>query len=62
MGSLSSKWVAAVLNTTVWRVLQTSLFYVNISCVGNTRVIKQSELQRFQDELGKAMKDPYSVC
>ncbi|GBM74321.1 Nucleolar GTP-binding protein 2 [Araneus ventricosus] len=28
---------------------------------GNTKVIGQSALQRFQDELGKALKDPYQV-
>lgn len=28
---------------------------------GNTRVISQNALQKFQDELGKAMKDPYNV-
>lgn len=30
--------------------------------VGNTRVITQSALQAFQDEMGKVMKDPYKVC
>ncbi|XP_076288963.1 nucleostemin 2 [Lasioglossum baleicum] len=28
---------------------------------GNSRVISQNALQKFQDELGKAMKDPYNV-
>uniref|UniRef100_A0A2L2Y8C7 Nucleolar GTP-binding protein 2 n=1 Tax=Parasteatoda tepidariorum TaxID=114398 RepID=A0A2L2Y8C7_PARTP len=28
---------------------------------GNTKVIGQNALQRFQDELGKALKDPYQV-
>ncbi|CAK9801001.1 Nucleolar GTP-binding protein 2 [Anthophora plagiata] len=28
---------------------------------GNSRVISQNALQNFQDELGKAMKDPYNV-
>ena len=29
--------------------------------LGNTKVITQGALQKFQDELGKAMKDPYQV-
>lgn len=29
--------------------------------VGNTRVIKQSSLQRFQEEMKTVMKDPYRV-
>lgn len=33
----------------------------NIKWFGNTRVIKQSSLQKFQDEMGKVMKDPYQV-
>ncbi|XP_066430939.1 nucleolar GTP-binding protein 2 [Eleutherodactylus coqui] len=33
----------------------------NIKWFGNTRVIKQSSLQRFQDEMGAVMKDPYKV-
>lgn len=28
---------------------------------GNTRVIKQSSLQKFQEEMGTVMKDPYKV-
>src|SRR5947209_1159394 len=28
---------------------------------GNTKTISQSSLQKFQEELGKAMKDPYQV-
>jgi len=28
---------------------------------GNTRVITQNALQKFQDEMGKVMKDPYQV-
>ena len=28
---------------------------------GNTRVISQSALQTFQEEMGKVMKDPYKV-
>ena len=32
-----------------------------IFCVGNTRVISQSALQTFQEEMKKAMKDPYKV-
>lgn len=30
--------------------------------LGNTRVITQSALQQFQEEIGKALKDPYKVC
>ena len=30
--------------------------------VGNTRIVGQSSLQKFQDEMGKVMKDPYKVC
>ncbi|XP_075051524.1 nucleolar GTP-binding protein 2 [Mixophyes fleayi] len=33
----------------------------NIKWFGNTRVIKQSSLQKFQDEMGAVMKDPYKV-
>ncbi|XP_038657113.1 nucleolar GTP-binding protein 2 [Scyliorhinus canicula] len=33
----------------------------NIKWFGNTRVIKQSLLQTFQDEMGNVMKDPYRV-
>ncbi|XP_072357798.1 nucleolar GTP-binding protein 2-like [Scyliorhinus torazame] len=33
----------------------------NIKWFGNTRVIKQSLLQKFQDEMGNVMKDPYRV-
>jgi len=28
---------------------------------GNTRVITQTALQTFQEEMGKVMKDPYKV-
>lgn len=33
----------------------------NIKWFGNTRVIKQSSLQRFQEEMDVVMKDPYKV-
>lgn len=33
----------------------------NIKWFGNTRVIKQSSLQRFQEEMDQVMKDPYRV-
>ncbi|NXF11255.1 NOG2 protein, partial [Smithornis capensis] len=33
----------------------------NIKWFGNTRVIKQSSLQRFQEEMETVMKDPYRV-
>ncbi|XP_068125146.1 nucleolar GTP-binding protein 2 isoform X2 [Hyperolius riggenbachi] len=33
----------------------------NIKWFGNTRVIKQSSLQRFQDEMDAVIKDPYKV-
>ncbi|KAM6427743.1 nucleolar GTP-binding protein 2 [Liasis olivaceus] len=33
----------------------------NIKWFGNTRVIKQSSLQRFQEEMKTVMKDPYRV-
>ncbi|XP_063810416.1 nucleolar GTP-binding protein 2 [Pseudophryne corroboree] len=33
----------------------------NIKWFGNTRVIKQASLQRFQDEMDIVMKDPYKV-
>ena len=29
--------------------------------LGNTRVVTQTALQTFQDEMGKVMKDPYKV-
>ena len=28
---------------------------------GNTRVITQTALQKFQEDMGKVMKDPYQV-
>ena len=34
----------------------------NLFIVGNTRVIGQSALQTFQEEMGKVLKDPYKVC
>ena len=37
------------------------MYNAYISFSGNTKVITQSALQRFQDEMGKAMKDPYKV-
>jgi len=30
-------------------------------CAGNTRVVTQTALQKFQEEMTKAMKDPYKV-
>ncbi|XP_078279579.1 nucleolar GTP-binding protein 2 [Rhinoraja longicauda] len=33
----------------------------NIKWFANTRVIKQSSLQKFQDEMGNVMKDPYRL-
>nr|XP_013009518.2 nucleolar GTP-binding protein 2 [Cavia porcellus] len=33
----------------------------NIKWFGNTRVIKQSSLQKFQEEMGAVLKDPYKV-
>ncbi|XP_004614297.2 nucleolar GTP-binding protein 2 [Sorex araneus] len=33
----------------------------NIKWFGNTRVIKQSSLQKFQEEMNAVMKDPYKV-
>ena len=30
--------------------------------LGNTKVITQTALQTFQDEMGKAMSNPYKVC
>uniref|UniRef100_H3BBQ5 Nucleolar GTP-binding protein 2 n=1 Tax=Latimeria chalumnae TaxID=7897 RepID=H3BBQ5_LATCH len=33
----------------------------NIKWFGNTRVIKQSSLQKFQEEMDQVMKDPYRV-
>lgn len=35
--------------------------YFLFGCLGNTRVITQTALQTFQEEMGKAMKDPYKV-
>lgn len=34
---------------------------VYIICVGNTRVVTQSALQKFQEEMGKVVRDPYQV-
>ena len=36
--------------------------YFSWHILGNTRVISQSSLQTFQEEMGKALKDPYKVC
>lgn len=33
----------------------------SICQTGNTRVIKQASLQKFQEEMDKVMKDPYKV-
>lgn len=33
----------------------------SICDTGNTRVIKQASLQKFQEEMDKVMKDPYKV-
>lgn len=36
--------------------------WIYIFCISaNTRVIKQSSLQKFQEEMGKVQKDPYRV-
>jgi len=35
--------------------------HLSVCGVGNTRVISQSALQTFQEEMKKAMKDPYKV-
>ena len=35
--------------------------YNLIGYTGNTRVITQTALQTFQDEMSKVMKDPYKV-
>ena len=37
-------------------------YQVTYISAGNTRVISQSALQTFQEEMGKVMKDPYKVC
>lgn len=34
---------------------------LSICETGNTRVIKQASLQKFQEEMDKVMKDPYKV-
>ncbi|KAI9999971.1 hypothetical protein NQD34_011814 [Periophthalmus magnuspinnatus] len=57
-----------------WQVINVSLQYQstvapgtvarvepNIKWFANTRVIKQSSLQKFQDEMGAIQKDPYRV-
>ena len=39
-------------------------FYLNKAILihlGNTRVITQTALQKFQEDMGKVMKDPYQV-
>ena len=35
--------------------------YFFCGCLGNTKVITQSALQTFQEEMGKVIKDPYKV-
>lgn len=37
------------------------ILYLVFIVLGNTRTITQSALQTFQDEMGKAMRDPYRV-
>lgn len=44
----------------IWTQLFT--LYISILCISaNTRVIKQSSLQKFQEEMGAVQKDPYRV-
>lgn len=44
-----------------WLVVPNELFICYICLLGNTRVITQTALQTFQDEMGKVMRDPYKV-
>lgn len=37
------------------------MWNVIIYFLGNTRIISQSALQTFQEEMGKVLKDPYKV-
>ncbi len=37
------------------------LVFPYASCAANTRVIKQSSLQKFQEEMNAVKKDPYRV-
>ena len=37
------------------------ILYLDFILLGNTRTITQSALQTLQDEMGKAMRDPYRV-
>ena len=39
---------------------QMSYFFL-FGCLGNTKVITQSALQAFQEEMGKVLRDPYKV-
>ena len=37
------------------------ILIIKILSIGNTRVITQAALQTFQDEMGKAVDNPYKV-
>ena len=42
-------------------IVYTSLQEYLVCSVGNTRVITQSSLQTFQEEMGRVINDPYKV-
>lgn len=44
-----------------WKPNRSNLSNVPLSISANTRVIKQSSLQKFQEEMGAVQKDPYRV-
>lgn len=52
----NKKWFGKGLN-----VLLCVWWIYCCTSTGNTHVISQSALQRFQDEMTKVMKDPYKV-
>ena len=58
-------WERSYINqycaTTWWTVYLPLKLYFLFGFLGNTRVITQTALQTFQEEMGKAMKDPYKV-
>ena len=60
--------VPHVLDTIlIWYLLSVHIYHCHFAAhhalppAGNTRVITQTALQSFQEEMGKAMKDPYKV-
>ena len=45
----------------IWGAWMQFHFYYTWTIAGNTRVVGQEQLQKFQENLGKALKDPFQV-